>query len=83
MDQTYHATDQEKTTDHDHRTDRINALRKRLEYVPSSEFTVGELIVVLRIMDEKIFTAKGKWQDPHEEDLKRIERKLDDLMSGP
>lgn len=73
----------EETTDHDRRIDRINALRKRLEHVPSSEFTISELLAVLRIMNERIFTFKGRWQDPIDEDLNRIERKLDDLISGP
>lgn len=83
MGHTYREMHPEEATKHDRRIERIMALRKQLEHLPSSEFTVIELIAVLRIMDNKIFTFKGIWQDPTEEDLKRIERKLDDLMSGP
>lgn len=82
MDQTDREMHPKEATEHDRRN-RIITLRKRLEHLPSSEFTVIELIAVLRIMDDRIFTLKGRWQDPTEEDLKRIERKLDDLMSGP
>lgn len=65
----------EEAAEHDREIDRIVALRKRLEHIPSSEFTVGELLIVMRVMN--------KWRDHTEQDLKRIERKLDDLMSAP
>jgi hypothetical protein len=65
----------QEAQNHDHRIDRIIALRKGLEHISSSEFTVGELPAVLRIM--------GRWQDPTEEDLNQIEPKLNDLMCGP
>lgn len=83
MGHTYRETHPEEATEHDRRIERIMTLRKRLEHLPSSEFTVIELIAVLRIMNDRIFTFKGRWQDPTEKALKRIERKLDDLMSGP
>lgn len=83
MGHTYREMYPQEAAEHDHRIKRIVTLRQRLEHVPSSEFTVIELIAVLRIMNDRIFTFKGRWEDPTEENLKRIERKLDDLMSGP
>lgn len=56
--------------EHDRRIDRLRNLRKKLENMPLSNFSVGDLGALYRVMG--VDTHK----DAREKDLARLERKV-------
>lgn len=76
MGHTHHEIFSQEAAGYADKINHILALRERLKHTSLSEFTPNDLPALLRIMDHRS-------SDPTEEELNRIERKLDDLLCAP
>lgn len=64
---------------HDRHIERLLRLREGLKNVPLSEFTVGDLPVLIRLMGA--FHNSAGQIDPSEEELRALERVVHDLQA--
>ena len=61
----------------DARSQRIHDLKEQLERTPLGEFNAGDLPAILHLLDRRHHS------DPSDEDLERLERKVNDLAMDP
>ena len=73
---TYREMFPEESDAQEKRLMRLLALKKQLEHIALSEFNAGDLQSLLRVMSR----TNG---DPNDQDMQRLEQKVQNLSDGP